>query len=127
MWLVQRAAEAPGVGGEGVWHQEGGRYWVSSLGSAGTCLLPPWSAGCHGRGLLRGESSAGKEAEKGGPPGRLLATEAEEPGVGGERRKDDRCCRCVRAPQGSLQAGGKQAGAHTIARDAQHRGGHCRL
>lgn len=43
--------------------------------------------------------------------------------MGGERRKDDRCCRCVRAPQGSLQAGGKQAGAHAIARDARHRGG----
>lgn len=79
--------------------------------------------------MPRAGAAAGREwcggggAEKGRPPGRLLATEAEEPGVGGERRKDDRCCRCVRAPQGSLQAGGKQAGAHAIARDARHRGG----
>lgn len=55
-------------------------------------------------------AAAGREAEKGGPPRRLLATEAEEPGVGAREERTDaagvRGCRGVSARR-------RQAGGHT--------------
>lgn len=76
------AAESPGVGGGGGL-APGGRPVLDEQPGPGRHLSP---ATMDGRMPQMG-AAAGREAEKGGPPRRLLATEAEEPGVGAREER----------------------------------------
>lgn len=116
------AAESPGVGGGGGWHQEGGQYWMSSLGPAGTCLLPPWTAGCHRWGLLRGEKQ-----RRGDPPGGFWQLRRRSLGWGREKKGRQMLQVCEGAA--GVSARRRQAGGHKRHRSRRpaprgHRGGH---
>lgn len=89
---------------------------MSSLGPAGTCLLPPWTARCHRWGLLRGEKQ-----RRGDPPGGFWQLRRRSLGWG--REKKGQMLQVCEGAAGSLHAGDKQAGTRAIARDARHRGG----
>lgn len=89
---------------------------MSSLGPAGTCLLPPWTAGCHRWGLLRGEKQ-----RRGDPPGGFWQLRRRSLGWG--REKKGQMLQVCEGAAGSLHAGDKQAGTRAIARDARHGGG----